>query len=351
MFGFRKKLKAGSSPAASKAEMTAEGLRSKAIRNMKYAALIGAILIFADLVMAVFGQTVEIRQADGRLYLVRPAASDPAGHIELDARVRSGSETYENTYDIRLDPLQEGPEAEASESSREHDGSEGSEGELILSEFRAIGSSFNTDLSEQLVPLPHQLSSGEKIQWSRSTGSNLPLLLLLTGSSMILIYRSRYRPLEKRRQQEQDSVLRHLPVFMNELVLLLNAGLVLTRAFEQAVEITGPADEQDYFTRGMRRICSSIRNTNASMHEELHRFAKESGVTELMRVSTIISDNINKGAELDRKLERESEALWTARKVRSEEAGRMAETRMTLPLSIFLCVLIIITVSPALLQL
>ena len=74
-------------------------------------------------------------------------------------------------------------------------------------------------------------------------------------------------------------------------------------------------------------------------------------VSELMRVSGIIADNINKGAELNQKLERESEQLWLSRRLHAEEQGRLAETKMTLPLAIFLCVLIVITVAPAMLQL
>ena len=94
-----------------------------------------------------------------------------------------------------------------------------------------------------------------------------------------------------------------------------------------------------------------MKTTNAALHEELQRFAKDSGVSELMRVSGIIADNINKGAELNQKLERESEQLWLSRRLHAEEQGRLAETKMTLPLAIFLCVLIVITVAPALLQL
>ena len=70
-----------------------------------------------------------------------------------------------------------------------------------------------------------------------------------------------------------------------------------------------------------------------------------------MRVSSIISDNINKGSELTEKLERETDSLWNARRLHAEQRGRLAETKMTIPLAVFLCVLIIITVAPAMMQL
>ena len=155
------------------------------------------------------------------------------------------------------------------------------------------------------------------------------------------------RKMELRRQR---SVRKQLPVFVNELVLLMGAGLVLSRAFEAAVESAGEGTS-DYFYSGLRRICHSIRNTNAVMHEELRNFSKESGVSEFMRISSIISDNINKGSELTEKLEREMDSLWNARRLHAEQRGRLAETKMTIPLAVFLCVLIIITVAPAMMQL
>ena len=55
--------------------------------------------------------------------------------------------------------------------------------------------------------------------------------------------------------------------------------------------------------------------------------------------------------ELTEKLQRESETLWINRKKNCEEKGKLAETKLTLPLMIFLIVLIVITVAPALLGL
>ena len=70
-----------------------------------------------------------------------------------------------------------------------------------------------------------------------------------------------------------------------------------------------------------------------------------------MRISNIINDNISKGSGLTDKLQSECETLWLARKRNSEERGRLAETKLTLPLTLFLLVLVVITVSPALLEL
>lgn len=329
-------------------DLNADTLQRRARKNMRAVALLGLFLILADLGLSLSGQNIQIVRENGRLYLVRPAAGEDAGHISLKATVESGSETYENSFDIRLDPQQKrADEAPA----RAETSSKRSTEDLIRSEFRSIAAGFNEDLSSRLVPLPQALDSGETVRWNRTHSTNTLLLMMLTAFLMFLVYRGRLRPLRRQEQMQQQSVLRQLPDFINKLVLLLNAGLVLSRAFELSAQQAMGGEDEDYFRRNIRRICHSVKHTNAAMHEELRAFARASGVSELMRVSGIISDNINKGAELNEKLERESESLWLARKLRAEEKGRLAETKMTIPLSIFLCVLIIITVAPALLQL
>ena len=341
-------------------EMNEEALTRKARRNILLIGVVGVMIILADLLLSMTGQTVSIQRENGRLFLIRPAAGEEAGHIGLDAEVQDGSETIRQHYDIRLEPEraedEDGQEGSSREESSRTSPASPSTGELIRSQLRSLTAGLNEDTSRRKVPLPSALDSGQAIRWSRSrTGSTL-LLTALTLILMVMVYRNRLQPIRRQQELQRQSVLRQLPSFINELVLLLGAGLVLSRAFEVVVEESMPGrdgeDESgDYFTSNIRSIYRSVKTTNAVLHEELQRFARSSGVSELMRVSGIISDNINKGAELTRKLERESEQLWLSRRLRAEEEGRLAETKMTFPLAIFLCVLIIITVSPALLQL
>ncbi len=70
-----------------------------------------------------------------------------------------------------------------------------------------------------------------------------------------------------------------------------------------------------------------------------------------MRISNILSDNMSKGVDLTEKLTRESEVFGIGRKKNCEEKGRLAETKLTLPLMVFLMVLMVVTVAPALMEL
>ncbi len=363
----------------SRTEPSRAELQLRAIRNIRLIAVLGLLLIFADLLLSLTGQDVQILRENGSYYLLRPSAGESSGHVSLRASVKTEEDVVTRSFDVRLDPQQDSDGNGASDGASDGagngssdgagDGSSGGAGggatsrkahteELISSELRSVAAGFNDDLSSRKVPLPAAVSTGEPIRWSIKKSSHVLLLALMTVMLSAVVYRGRFQPLRKMELRRQRSVQKQLPVFVNELVLLMGAGLVLSRAFEAAVESAGgeasgktSGETSDYFYSGLRRICHSIRNTNAVMHEELRSFSKESGVSEFMRVSSIISDNINKGSELTEKLERETDSLWNARRLHAEQRGRLAETKMTIPLAVFLCVLIIITVAPAMMQL
>ena len=260
----------------------------------------------------------------------------------------------EKKIDLTMDPY----EKESSEEKQD-DGDGEAAGkrnrEAVEMELRGIASELNSDKAVKKVKLPDSLASGEKISWEveDKSGSNGIAIMAVTVLTAFCIYKKRFSVLEQQRRLQRESVMRQLPEFVNRLVLLLNAGLVLTSAFEKSVEESFVEDSKgdDYFYGKLREIYVLCTTTNASMHVEFRKMAKESGIRELMRVSNIISDNIRKGVELTGKLQAESELLWISRKKSCEEKGRLAETKLTLPLMIFLMVLIIITVAPALMEL
>lgn len=329
----------------------ADELSRRALRSITIIGIAGVLLIAADLIVSWSPGTIDIVRGDkDQIYLIRPSEDESTGHLSLKAEVQSDRGTYEKNMDLTLSPYREG---EDPENSRETVDEKAADEERIMYELRAIASDLDSDRSKRKVLLPSRLPGGGTIRWIHRRQSHTVLLMCLMMASAAVIYRRRLLPLEKKKEEESRSVLDCLPEFIHQMVLLMNAGLVLSLAFSRAVEenIRFRTDENRFFYIKIRQIYESMKNTNGSLTSELSDLAGESGVGELMRISTIIRDNANKGTELVEKLERESASLWNGRKMKMEERGRLAETKMTLPLSIFLGVLILITVSPALIEL
>ena len=334
--------------------VTADEAAAKARKSIIAVLAAGALLIATDMVLSSQGQSAGIVESGGSIYIVRPAEDQNPGHLVLRAEVSDGDKVIEKKIDLTMDPY----EKESSEEKQD-DGDGEAAGkrnrEAVEMELRGIASELNSDKAVKKVKLPDSLASGEKISWEveDKSGSNGIAIMAVTVLTAFCIYKKRFSVLEQQRRLQRESVMRQLPEFVNRLVLLLNAGLVLTSAFEKSVEESFVEDSKgdDYFYGKLREIYVLCTTTNASMHVEFRKMAKESGIRELTRVSNIISDNIRKGVELTGKLQAESELLWISRKKSCEEKGRLAETKLTLPLMIFLMVLIIITVAPALMEL
>ncbi len=166
-----------------------------------------------------------------------------------------------------------------------------------------------------------------------------------------MLYKGRFYTVEKEEKRARESIIRELPQFINKMILLISAGVVLHTAFLKIVDDYEKSGKHgSYFYMQLTQIGRAVRETNGSLCQELQQFAKRSGVKELIRISNILSDNLNKGADLSEKLKQENSLLWLARKQQSEEKGRLAETKLTLPLMILLLVLIMMTIAPAMME-
>ena len=316
----------------------------------------GLLLIIIDLIAGSGTDNIVYRDNDDNVTIVRPDENDRSVHIILIARVDGPDGPYEKEFEISVDPYSanENTGTDKDKSAKTGDKRrEETPEETIAYELRDTVNEINTEISSRKVILPSSLSSGEKIYWSTGKKTNTIPIIFITITICLLVTRQNASRIKQLQRSRKSSISRQLPEFVNKLVLLLNAGLVLSSAFEKAVEesLNSVNDDKDYFYGRMREIYINVKETNSPLGTEIRTFARESGDNSLMRISNILSDNISKGVDLTEKLQLESETLWINRKRDCEERGRISETKLTLPLTLFLLVLIIITVSPALLEL
>jgi hypothetical protein len=200
------------------------------------------------------------------------------------------------------------------------------------------------------VSLPASTVSGIEMKWSkpRETGAVAALFLLpILG---VFVYRNRYRGMDKAVAKMREGIKRDFPDFLAKLLLLLNAGLVVTAAVAKIADDYRErrrAGEEKVFFEELLAMEERIRGANTSLAAEFSDLAVRSGQREVMRFSSILADNIDKGSALADKLMQEEGMLRAMRKKRAEERGRLAETKLTFPMALQLGAIIIITVAPA----
>ena len=334
-------------------------LSRKAAKRIIAVVTAGMLLLLFDLFIGFDFADLALHRGDDGVYLMRPEEGRQAGHINIKADIETDDGTLSKEYSISIYPYSKAGTGKSGDAGSDPENAGAmSQKELLAYEMRSVINSLNDDQSARRVVLPDHLSTGEQVTWRAVKKSNTAVIAFGMIAMVILIYRGRLDPLRKIQRQQMASVTRQLPEFVNRLVLLLGAGMVLSSAFEHIVEESQKTASLagDYFYGCMADIYSKVKETNGSMDKEFRAFARSSensgeGSRQLMRISNILSDNISKGVELTEKLQSESEALWLARKADSEERGRLAETKLTMPLTVFLLVLVVVTVSPALLEL
>ncbi|QAT42719.1 hypothetical protein [Aminipila luticellarii] len=224
--------------------------------------------------------------------------------------------------------------------------------EDVMGKLDSLIYAINKSDASKAVYLPEDIQGMEKVSWSTDRKNPGAWIIFIEGILLLSIYVQRYDAIKKLKKNCNESIEQELPDFLTKMVLLMNAGLVLTAAFEKIVEDYHAQNykKTSYFYNQLAEIRDKVTGTNASMIMELKKFAERSRNREFMRITSILSDNIHKGTELVKILQDENNLLWFQRKKSAEERGRIAETKLTMPLALQLLVVIGITLAPAMLE-
>ena len=200
------------------------------------------------------------------------------------------------------------------------------------------------------LELPALTGDGVKIVWEPPEHNSGTAVIFGCALIAFIYFSQRYRAAKRNIEKACAEMERDYPDFIQKLGLLLGAGMVITSAIGRITD--------DYLSTrdiyGRRRLFEEIAAARERMRAagtpliyEFSELARRSGIRELMRFSTTLSDNIDKGSLLADKLRVENELLWESRKKRAEKKGRIAETQLIFPMALQIMAVIVITVMPA----
>lgn len=201
-----------------------------------------------------------------------------------------------------------------------------------------------------LIQLPKKTESGIQLTWKNGASSSLPAIVLLLPLCLFFLYRSQREREKSAIKAEKNGILSQLPGFNNQLLLLLSSGLIFHDAFERIARGYEERAEPGPLGQTVLTVYREALETGSSLPAVLDIWSKKMGIREFARLVNIITDNQYKGVNLSEKLESESEILWNQRKKLAEERGKAAETKLSFPLAVLLLVLILVTASPAILE-
>jgi len=202
----------------------------------------------------------------------------------------------------------------------------------------------------ETAALPAETADGVKLVWTAPEQNNGIMLAFGCALIAFFCFTQRYRPAARHIEKARAEMERDFPDFIQKLGLLLGAGLVITSAITRITD--DYVKTRDVY--GRRRLYEELAAARERMRAagtplvyEFSDLARRSGLRELMRFSSTLADNIDKGSTLSEKLRAENELLWEGRKKRAEKEGRLAETKLIFPMALQILAVIAITVMPA----
>jgi hypothetical protein len=226
-------------------------------------------------------------------------------------------------------------------------------GRDLTNSLNEIIDGLNSSADGEQVSLPEKTENGVTLSWKRPAETAflfIPPVLIAFGYFM---YRRRYANIKKEVKAMRESMKLDFPDFLAKLLLLLNAGLVVSSAVARIADdykARRRVGEEHIFYEELLDMEDRMRASNTGLTAEFTSLAMRSGQREIMRFSSILSDNIDKGSTLADKLTQEEHTLRLVRKRSAEERARVAETKLTFPMALELAAVILITIAPAVMQ-
>lgn len=207
----------------------------------------------------------------------------------------------------------------------------------------------------KVIKFPARLSDGSSLVWHME-GKNyaqflyIPFVYVLL---ILLIIKSRIDSKKNVDTERRKDILKSLPRFTNQLLLMLNSGMILSDAFDIIANSYKLIRNEDrgFFEKEVIRVAELNEDHRVSTAGLINEWANKHNVKELLRISTILTENEKRGSNVIDNLSRESRYLWDDRKIVAREAGKMIDTKMSYPMGILLLLLIVITMAPAMFNL
>ncbi len=208
--------------------------------------------------------------------------------------------------------------------------------------------------TEQTLHLPEEVA-GTRVIWRgirEYTGVKVFLVSVLLAAGGWLAQKERKKAEKK---QKDERLKRQYPVLVNQLSLLMGAGMSVTSAWKNMLELyeTNRKKQKTESQEAYEEMAVTWRQMQhgVSQQEALGDFGRRIGSIHYRRLSLLLTQNLSKGAAgLGRLLEQEAAEMFEERIRMARKAGEEAGTKLLFPMILMLVIIIVILIIPAFLN-
>lgn len=203
---------------------------------------------------------------------------------------------------------------------------------------------------EAYFSLPSKVEGEEVKYYSYSQNRGITILVCGLFIGILLFYKKKYDQ-EKMQKEREKQMLLDYPEIVSKITLLLNSGMILSKAWAQIVkDAQNEGIASRYVYEEMRKTLNKIElgQVETQCYEE---FGKACKLKEYLKLSSLLTQNLRKGNKgLVLLLKEESYLAFDERKIRARRNGEEAGTKLLLPMFLMLLTSLLIVVVPAFLS-
>lgn len=208
--------------------------------------------------------------------------------------------------------------------------------------------------TEAKVRLPEKVED-MSLSWKLPMDYRGLQLMLLGLAGALGVYLSDRQEKKKAAKAIASERIRDYPLIVSDLSILMAAGMSFRMALEKIVGRYYKKLEKDKSKRsaGYEDMAHCLRRMKDGIGKKtaIEELGKYSDCKEYRKLSMLLSQNLMKGSkDLIISLENEEEAAFEMKKQRAIRAGEEASTKLLLPMSGMLFIVIVVLVIPAILQ-
>lgn len=226
--------------------------------------------------------------------------------------------------------------------------------EKLLNQLQAlIVSADENSLEDPVVSLPGEID-GEDIVWKKESEHKSMYIAVLGVIIVLLIYVQDKQKKETSRKLREDQLQADYPEIVNQISLLVGAGLNVKNAWNRIVSNY----QENKAAKGSCRyayeeMIYTVREMQGGIPEaeSYEHFGKRCGMSQYMKLGTLLSQNTRKGTKgLVKLLDEEAGQALEEKKQRAKKRGEETSTKLLLPMSLMLIVVLVIIIVPAFLS-
>lgn len=156
------------------------------------------------------------------------------------------------------------------------------------------------------------------------------------------------KELETKVEKRRESIQLEFPEFVNKLILLVNAGSTITKAWDK---IVADSKTDSPLFRELR-VCMAEIQSGKPESVAYEEFARRCKIKEVIKFVSVIVLNLRKGgSEVVITLKAQADECWEARKATARRLGEKASSKLLFPMAVMLLGIIMIVALPAILAL